>query len=78
MKGYEKPTETERRGKFSKYMSFISLAAMFVFIVLLIAGGFMSDGRSCIETEVLENAVCVTCKDKNCYSCIKSGSTQCN
>ena len=60
-KGFEKTSEADRRSKNSKWLSYVSIAAMFMFIVLIVLGGILADGRACGENQVLENAVCMTC-----------------
>jgi hypothetical protein len=44
-KGFEPPTEGERRSKYSKPMSIVALGAMGIFILILIVGGLVTEGR---------------------------------
>jgi len=44
-KSYEKSTESQRRQKWSNKMALLSMGAMFGFIVLLILGSILTQGR---------------------------------
>jgi len=50
LKGYHKSTEEERRRKWSKKLTILSFAGMFVFIVLLILGVALTSGRECSDS----------------------------
>jgi hypothetical protein len=71
--GYKEADENTRRQIWGNKSSFIAVASMSIFIVLLIVGVLFSDGRECNPGFALENAVCVPCIDKNCLEC-KDGS----
>lgn len=74
--GYNQADENTRRRMWGGRSSFTAVASMSVFILLLLLGVLVSDGRECKAGFALENAVCVPCKDPNCLEC-KSGSNQC-
>ena len=57
-------------------MKYVSLVSMFIFILLLLAGGLLTTRRECLPRHVSENAVCVPCEDEFCTDCSK-GSTSC-
>lgn len=78
LKLVKEPTEKERRTKFAKRNSIFSVAFMGLWIAILILGLALAEERVCQDEQVLENAVCVACRDDKCFSCDKSGSKNCD
>lgn len=79
LEGFEQPTEEERRKKYSKKISMAAIGLMGVFIVVLILGIALTEGKTCLsEAETLENGACVSCKDGYCQDCTLAGPDGCD
>lgn len=69
VKGFEKPTEEERRRKWSRCAGIMSLVIMILYLIVLILSLSLSKGRLCEGKYSLTLGVCELCKDKNCLDC---------
>lgn len=54
-------TEKDRRKRYGKKMAVFSFGFMGLFLGILILGIALSEGRTCLENQVLEAAVCMNC-----------------
>ena len=77
MRGYEKPTEEQRRTNSWKYGAFGGIGSAIGFLLIVIIGFAATDGRACLGGHILELAVCNKCQRDNCAEC-SEGSRSCS
>ena len=75
--GYKQADEGTRRRVWGGKGAFTAVASMSIFMLLLLLGVLVSDGRECKPGFAAENAVCVPCRDTYCLECAE-GSNQCS
>lgn len=70
----EDPTH---QGLKASYVSRFSVFGLLIYMILIIAGSMIQEGRVCGISQVLQLATCVNCETHNCLKC-DFGSSICN